>query len=84
MKTYSKLSVSILFVIALSTGFLSIGYVQRANVFSIDFSRLPGFRDNQGINFLQDFKCEKCDTGPQGVSCPHQISLTSVERDLRM
>jgi hypothetical protein len=66
MNSYSKLLVSILFTIALSTGFLSIAYVQRAHAFPIDFSDLPGFGDNQGLNFLQGPKGDKGDTGPQG------------------
>jgi hypothetical protein len=50
----------------LSTGFLPIAYVQRAHAFSIDFSGLPGFGDNQGLNFLQGSKGDKGDPGPQG------------------
>jgi hypothetical protein len=61
--SYSKLSISILFTIALLTGFLSIVYVQRAHAFSIDFSELPGFGDNKGLNFLQGPKGDKGDTG---------------------
>ena len=56
MKTYSKLSDQ--YYLSLHCQLVFYLYVQRANVFSIDFSSLPGFRDNQGINFLQDFKCE--------------------------
>ena len=66
MKSYSKFTISILFTIALSSGFLSIAYVQRAHAFSIDFSGLPGFGDNQGLNFLQGPKGDKGDTGPKG------------------
>src|ERR687890_842028 len=58
MNSHSKFPISILFTVVLSTGFLSIAYVQRAYAFSIDFSGLPGFGDNQGLNFLQ---------GPKGV-----------------
>jgi hypothetical protein len=70
MNSYSKLSVSILFTVALSTGFLSIAYVQRAHAFSIDFSGLPGFGDDQGLNFFQGPKGDKGDTGPQGAQGP--------------
>jgi hypothetical protein len=71
MNSYSKFSISILFTIALSTGFLSIAYVQRAHAFSIDFSGLPGFGDNsQGFNFLQGLKGEKGDPGQQGRQGP--------------
>ena len=67
MNSYNKLSISILFTVTLSTGFLSIAYIQRAHAFSIDFSGLPGFGDNQGLNFFQGPKGEKGDTGPQGA-----------------
>jgi len=59
----------------LSTGFLSIAYIQRAHAFSIDFGGIPGFGDDQGSNFFQGSKGEqgpknekgdKCDVGPQG------------------
>src|SRR3954447_16971032 len=66
MNSFSKLSISILFTVALSTGFLSIAYVQRAHAFSIDFSGLPGFGGDQGLNFFQGSKGEKGDPGPQG------------------
>ena len=42
----------------------------RASVFSIDFSGLPGFGDNQGLNFFQGPKGDKGDTGPQGPQGP--------------
>src|SRR5919107_1922982 len=86
MTSFRKLSVSILFTVVLSTGFLSITYVQRAHAFSIDFSGLLGFGDNQGFNFLQGPKGDKGDTGPQGpqgeqghegAPCPHQSQLVS-------
>ena len=67
MNSYSKFTISILFTIALSSGFLSIAYVPRAHAFSIDFSGLPGFGDNQGLNFF-GIKGDKGDTGLQG---PH-------------
>lgn len=64
MNSYSKLTISILFTVAVLTGFLSGVYVQRAHAFSIDFSGLPGFGDSQGLNF---FKGKKGDTGAQGL-----------------
>ena len=67
LNPYSKLSISVLFTIALSTGFLSMTYVQRAHAFSIDFSGLPGFGGDQGLNFFQGPKGDKGDTGPQGI-----------------
>ena len=67
MNSYRKSSITILFTIALLTGFLSIAWIQRAHVFSIDFSGLPGFGDNQGLNFF-GIKGDKGDTGLQG---PH-------------
>ncbi|HXS61112.1 MAG TPA: hypothetical protein VN703_09925 [Candidatus Sulfopaludibacter sp.] len=63
MNSHSKLSISILFIVALSTGFLFIAHVQRAHAFSIDFSELPGFAGNQGLNIYQDLKDEKGNTG---------------------
>src|SRR6476661_2144 len=69
MNSYSKFTISILFVVALSTGFLSIAYVQRAHAFSIDFSGLPGIGDNQGLNFF-GIKGDKGDTGAQGEQGP--------------
>src|SRR3954451_16068423 len=66
MHSYSKSSISIIFTVALLTGFRSIAYVQRALAFSIDFSGLPGFGDDQGLNFLQGPKGEKGPPGPKG------------------
>jgi hypothetical protein len=48
----------------LLTKFLYMEFVPRVNAFSIDFSGLPGFGDNQGFNF---FKGPKGDTGPHGL-----------------
>jgi hypothetical protein len=67
-----------LFTVAVSTGFLSTSFVQRAQAFSIDFSGLPGIGDNQGLNFLQGPKGDKGDTGAQGPAgepFPHQSTL---------
>ena len=55
-----QISISILFTVALLTGFLSIAYVQWAHAFSIDFSGLIVFGDNQGP---QGDKGNKGDTG---------------------
>jgi hypothetical protein len=63
MNSYSKFTISILFTIALSSGFLPIAYVQRAHAFSIDFSGLPGFGGDQGLNFFQGPKGDKGDKG---------------------
>jgi hypothetical protein len=52
MDSYSKISISILFTVALSTGFLSIAYVQRAHAFSIDFSGLPGLDGNEALDLI--------------------------------
>jgi len=46
--SYSKLSISILFTVALSTEFLSIAFTQRAYAFSIDFSRFLRFARDEG------------------------------------
>jgi hypothetical protein len=84
MNSYIKFSISILFTIALSTGFLSIAYVQRAHAFSIDFSGLPGFvGDNQGVNFSQGPKGDTGPQGPAGAPCPHQSKLASITGDGR-
>jgi hypothetical protein len=61
-----KLSVIRLFTIALTTGFVSIEYIQWGNAFSIDFSGLPGFDGNRALDFLKGPKGDKGDTGPQG------------------
>ena len=66
MNSYGKFTISILFVFVLSTGFLSITHVQWAQSFSIGFSGLPGFGDDQGLNFFQGPKGDKGDPGPQG------------------
>ena len=66
MNPYSKSSLSILFTIALLTGFLSIACIQSANAFSIDFSGLPGFGDSQGLNFFKGQKGDKGDTWSKG------------------
>jgi hypothetical protein len=50
MNSHSKFRISILFTVALLTGFLSITYVQETYAFSIDFSGLPAFGHNQGLN----------------------------------
>ena len=52
MNSYYKSILSILFIVALTTGFLSIAYVQRAHAFYIDFGGLSGFGDDQGLNFF--------------------------------
>jgi hypothetical protein len=64
MNFNSKSSLSILFTIALFSGFLSLAYIQTAHAFSIDFSGLPGFGGNGGLDFL---KGPKGDTGPAGA-----------------
>ena len=83
MNSFSKLSISILFTIALSTGFISIVQVQRVHIFSIDFSGLTGFRDNQGHNFLQGPKGDKGDTEEQGLAGPQgekDVKVTRISR----
>lgn len=44
---------SFLLSIVLLTELLCIAQTQTVRAFSIDFSELPGFGDNQGLNFLQ-------------------------------
>jgi hypothetical protein len=74
MNSYCKLSISILFTVALSTGFLSMSFVQSAHAFSIDLNGLPGIGDDQGLNFFgikgdkgeKGEKGDKGDTGAQG------------------
>src|SRR6478672_5782889 len=68
MNLHNKLFVSILFIVAISTGFTSIAYVQRALAFSIDlgdihmnFDNLQGSTGPQGPPGLQ---------GPQGEQGP--------------
>lgn len=46
-----KSSITILFTIALLTGFISVAFKQSALAFSIDFSGLPGFGGNGGQFF---------------------------------
>src|SRR6476619_2283135 len=59
MNSNSKLSISILFIVALSTGFLSMSFVQRAHAFSINVGDIHmNFDDLQGS------------TGPQGPAGP--------------
>jgi len=45
MNSYGKSSISILFTVALLTGFLSIVYIQNTHAFSIDFNVISGFED---------------------------------------
>ena len=45
MNSYSKLSISVLFTVALLSGFLSIAYKQSAFAFSIDFIGLVELGD---------------------------------------
>ncbi|HEY6535865.1 MAG TPA: hypothetical protein VIY08_08755 [Candidatus Nitrosocosmicus sp.] len=68
MNSNRKSKITILFAIALLTGFISIAFKQYACAFSIDFSGLPGFGGNGGLDFLKDSKCDKGNTGPQGPS----------------
>lgn len=84
MNSFSKLSISILFTIALSTGFISIVQVQRVHFFSINFSGLPGFRDNQGHNFLQGPKGDKGDTEEQWLAGPQGEKGDKGEMDLKV
>jgi len=74
MNSHSKLSISILFVVALSAGFLSIAYVQRAHAFSIDVGDIHMNLDNlQGSTGPQGppgDKGDKGDTGAQGEQGP--------------
>ena len=65
MNSYRKSSITILFTVALLTELMSVAFKQSALAFSIDFSGLPGFGDNQGLNFF-GIKGIKGDTGPQG------------------
>jgi hypothetical protein len=44
---------------------MSVAFKQSALAFSIDFSGLPGFGDNQGLNFF-GIKGEKGDKGDNG------------------
>jgi hypothetical protein len=81
MNSYSKLSVSILFAVALSTGFISIAYIQRAHAFSIDFSWLPGFGDNQGLNFFGR-KGEKGDTGLKDLLARKETKVTRAIKEI--
>jgi hypothetical protein len=66
MNSNRKSSIIILFTIALLTGFISIAFKQSVFAFSIDFSGLPGFGGNGGLDFLKGPKDDKGDTGPQG------------------
>jgi hypothetical protein len=73
MNQHIKLSVIVLFTIALSTGFLSITHIRMAHAFSIDFGGLPGLDGNGALNFLKGpkgDKGDKGDTGPQGPLGP--------------
>jgi hypothetical protein len=67
MNSNRKSSITILFTIALLTGFISIAFKQSALAFSIDFSGLPGFGGNGGLDLL---KGPKGDTGPPGPPGP--------------
>src|SRR3954451_16221333 len=77
MNSYGKFTISILFTVVLSTGFLSIANVQRAHAFPIDFGDLPGFGDDQGLDFFQDHKGDKGDTRATG----HQV--LDILKDLK-
>jgi hypothetical protein len=70
MNSNRKSSITILFTIALLTGFISIAFKQSALAFSIDFSGLPGFSGNQGLDLLKGPKGDKGDTGAQGPPGP--------------
>src|SRR6476660_9459663 len=73
MNSNSKLSISILFIVALSTGFLSMSFVQRAHAFSINvgdihmnFDDLQGSTGPQGPAGPQGQQGEKGDKGDKG------------------
>jgi Collagen triple helix repeat (20 copies) len=70
MNSNRKSSITILFTIALLTGFISIAFKQSALAFSIEFSGLPGFGGNGGLDFLKGPKGDKGDTGSQGEQGP--------------
>jgi hypothetical protein len=61
MNSYSKFTITILFIVALSTGFLSIAHVQRAHAFSIAVGDIHMNFDN-----LQSSVCPHGPAGTQG------------------
>jgi hypothetical protein len=67
MNSNRKSSITILFTIALLTGFISVAFKQSALAFSIDFNGLPGFGGNGGLDFLKGPKGDKGDTGATGA-----------------
>jgi hypothetical protein len=88
MNQHIKLSVIVLFTIALSTGFLSITHIRMAHAFSIDFGGLPGLDGNGALNFLKGpkgDKGDKGDTGPQGLpgngNLPAHLIVTTAIRN---
>jgi hypothetical protein len=53
MDSNSKLPVTVLFTIALLTGFISIAYTQSVHAMSIDPNGLPGIADNPAFDLLK-------------------------------
>ena len=53
MDSNSKLPVTVLFTIALLTGFISVAYIQSVHALSIDPNGLPGIADNPAFDLLK-------------------------------
>jgi hypothetical protein len=84
MNSARKTSITILFTIALLTGFISVAFKQSALAFSIGFGGLPGFSGNQGLDLLKGPKGDKGDTGAQGppgqgIEPAHIIVIVNVD-----
>ena len=82
MDSNSKLPVTVLFTIALLTGFISVAYTQSVHAMSIDPNGLPGIADNPAFDLLKGkgIKDDTKATGPAALSGPKDSNGDKVNK----
>jgi hypothetical protein len=82
MDSNSKLPVTVLFTIALLTGFISVAYTQSVHAMSIDPNGLPGIADNPAFDLLKGkgIKGDTKTTGPAALSGPKDSNGDKVNK----
>ena len=82
MDSNSKLPVTVLFTIALLTGFISVAYTQSVHAMSIDPNGLPGIADNPAFDLLKGkgIKGDTKTTGSTALSGPKDSNGDKVNK----